>query len=269
MRRSMKVMWDCVAVGSCFLLIPAMVQAQGRGTAPAMTTMARPMVAAPNAAAHTGQFAVAHGSSGTRTVTHGVPGRMRIGGGPVRVVRRTHRVRSGTTFSQGFAEDEFDAPGLGFDAVHFAAIHPHDRDRRRHRGDFAAFFPFFDGGFFLPSAPVVIEDAGGEGQPEESSEGDAPEAAQHLRTHAREREQMEAPVISRDVAPEPPGKTEEYVFVRRDGTLFFAIAYSWDNGTLRYITTEGLRRSATRESLDLDATQQFNEQRGMSFRVPA
>jgi hypothetical protein len=59
------------------------------------------------------------------------------------------------------------------------------------------------------------------------------------------------------------------VFVRRDGTLFFATAYAWENGTLRYITPEGLRRTVTRDKLDLDATQQFNDQRGLSFRSPA
>ena len=66
-----------------------------------------------------------------------------------------------------------------------------------------------------------------------------------------------------------PHLTEEFVFVRRDGTVFFAVAYAWENGTLRYVTSEGLRRTVTRETLDLDATQQFNEQRGLNFRLPA
>ena len=61
----------------------------------------------------------------------------------------------------------------------------------------------------------------------------------------------------------------EYVFVRRDGGLLFAVAYSWDNGMLRYVTRDGFRRSVTQDALDLDATQQFNEQRGLSFRLPA
>jgi hypothetical protein len=54
--------------------------------------------------------------------------------------------------------------------------------------------------------------------------------------------------------------------VRRDGTVFFAVAYAWENGTLRYVTSEGLRRSVAHETLDLSATQQFNEQRGLNFR---
>src|SRR6266852_1551702 len=36
---------------------------------------------------------------------------------------------------------------------------------------------------------------------------------------------------------------EQFVFVRRDGTVFFAVAYAWEKGTLRYITSQGLRRT--------------------------
>jgi hypothetical protein len=57
--------------------------------------------------------------------------------------------------------------------------------------------------------------------------------------------------------------------VRRDGTVFFAVGYAWENGTLHYVTREGLRRNVARDSLDLNATQQFNEQRGLNFRLPA
>jgi hypothetical protein len=62
---------------------------------------------------------------------------------------------------------------------------------------------------------------------------------------------------------------DEFVFVRRDGTVFFAVAYAWEKGTLRYITSQGLRRTVTQDALDLDATRQFNEQRGLNFHSPA
>jgi len=61
---------------------------------------------------------------------------------------------------------------------------------------------------------------------------------------------------------------DEFVFVRRDGTVFFAVAYAWENGALRYVTPEGLRRIVARDALDLAATQQFNEQRGLFFQSP-
>jgi hypothetical protein len=69
--------------------------------------------------------------------------------------------------------------------------------------------------------------------------------------------------------PAPQRDVPEYIFVRRDGTVFFAVAYSWESGSLRYVSSEGLSRSVAREMLDLNATQQFNEQRGMAFRSPA
>ena len=73
----------------------------------------------------------------------------------------------------------------------------------------------------------------------------------------------------RDRASAPLAPSPEYIFVRRDGTVFFAVAYSWSNGSLQYITQEGLRRVIPLTTLDLDATSQFNEQRGLSFRSPA
>jgi hypothetical protein len=63
--------------------------------------------------------------------------------------------------------------------------------------------------------------------------------------------------------------TPEYIFVRRDGTVFFAVAYSWVNGNLQYVTQDGVRKLAAMSTLDLDATVQFNEQRGVAFRSPA
>jgi hypothetical protein len=65
-----------------------------------------------------------------------------------------------------------------------------------------------------------------------------------------------------------PAENDEFVFVRRDGSVFFAVAYSWEKGTLRYVTSQGLRHTVTQDALDLDATRQFNEQRGLNFRLP-
>jgi hypothetical protein len=78
-----------------------------------------------------------------------------------------------------------------------------------------------------------------------------------------------APQPAVETANSAPVDNDEFVFVRRDGTVFFAVAYSWDKGTLRYITSQGLRHTVTQDALDLDATRQFNEQRGLNFRLPA
>jgi hypothetical protein len=150
--------------------------------------------------------------------------------------------------------------------VHLAATRgPEAVGAGRHRRQQPILFPFIDGGFFLPSSPGIVEEAAA---PEAPEDGNAEtEVAERLR---RTRVMQAAP------APPPieeasavPRQTEEFVFVRRDGTVFFAVAYAWENGTLRYVTSEGLRRSVARETLDLNATQQFNEQRGLNFRSPA
>jgi len=78
-----------------------------------------------------------------------------------------------------------------------------------------------------------------------------------------------APASTNEAASVTSSDNDEFVFVRRDGTIFFAVAYSWENGTLRYVTSQGLRHTVTQDALDLDATRQFNEQRGLNFRLPA
>jgi len=161
----------------------------------------------------------------------------------------------------GFSQD-LPAPGLGFDETHVVAT----RGRRsgehgRNRFD-SGFFPFFDGGFILPT-PVAVEQAPANEVQEEIAAPDTQERAQRVRPHES------APASSAEAAPAPRRETEEYVFVRRDGTVFFAVAYSWDNGLLRYITQDGLRRSISGDVLDLGATQQFNDQRGLNFHAPA
>jgi len=210
-----------------------------------------------------------HVSSGSRTAYRGTSSRtVRVAGAPARVVRRTSSPSRGTVTPRRSAAFDSDAPGLGFDETHFLAVHPRQANRFRRGNGFAAFFPFYDGGFFLPSAPAFADDSAGDAPPpEEAADNEDPDPPQHARTHYF-REQ-EAPVASRDSVAEKVKANDEYVFVRRDGTLFFAVAYSWDSGTLRYVTAEGLRHTITRDSLDLDATQQFNEQRGMTFRIPA
>ena len=156
------------------------------------------------------------------------------------------------------------APGLGFDAVHQAAICGSGTGFGG-RG-FSGFFPFFDGGFFLPGSPAAIEDSSAaETTQPEAADADARETT---RRHRAAQAVMEpAPTI--EAASAAPADNEQFVFVRRDGTLFFAVGYTWENGTLRYVTDQGLRRTVTQDALDLDATRQFNEQRGLSFRLPS
>src|SRR6266478_881818 len=126
------------------------------------------------------------------------------------------------------------------------------------------FFPFFDGGFSLPGSAVAVEN----GSAAETSQPDVTDA--EVRERGR-RNRASEPVMAPPVetASSATPDDEQFVFVRRDGTVFFAVAYAWEKGTLRYITSQGLRRTVTQDALDLDATRQFNEQRGLNFRLPA
>ena len=266
MRRSL------ILAGS-FFFVPIIVQAQGHGGA-GMPAMGHATAMAPRSmsVAHAGPPAAGHVSGGARIVPRTGLSRVRATGAPVRGIRRGPNPHPGAPVNRQLSMDTGGAPGLGFDSFHFAVTHQNrgnrfDRDRRRHRNDFGAFFPFFDGGFFLPSSPLDAEDGYGEGPQEEAYAEDAPQGPQY--PPYPQYRGPEPPAASREVIPEPSRQTEEYVFVRRDGTVFFAVAYAWDSGTLRYVTTEGLRRSVGRDALDLDATQKFNEQRGMNFHSPA
>src|SRR4029077_12590543 len=57
----------------------------------------------------------------------------------------------------GLRSDCSSAPGLGFDAVHLAATCGSGLLGFGSRG-FPFFFPFFDGGLFVPSAPVAVDE---------------------------------------------------------------------------------------------------------------
>jgi hypothetical protein len=232
-------------------------------------TMSRGSMA-PHAAAfaspvgsHIAPAGVVHMSSPARVVTRVITTHTRTGGTIVRVIRSANipRQRLADNDDLGFSQDFSSAPGLGFDETHLAATRRHGLGAHRRSRFNSGFFPFFEGGFVLPT-PVVVEQAPANEVQEEIVEPDAQERIQRVRPHES------APAYSAEAAPAPQRETEEYVFVRRDGTVFFAVAYSWDNGTLRYVAQDGLRHSVAGNALDLGATQQFNEQRGLSFHLP-
>lgn len=61
----------------------------------------------------------------------------------------------------------------------------------------------------------------------------------------------------------------EFVFVQRDGSKLYAVAYSFVNDKLQYVTKEGIRRTIPLDSLDFDATQKINEDLGNTINLPA
>ena len=244
------------------VILPAGAQAQVRGmVAPASHGFG----AGPRVVMQAQRVGTAQAMSGTRVAARG---------GVVRARTATPSTRStrqqGTTTRRRF-EDENNrarpncnsAPGLGFDAAHLAAIcGPTTFGSRTNDFGFPFFLPFFDSGFSQPGSSATVD----EGSAAENSQPEATDAEVRERSR-RNRGAEPATELASDSAA--PADNEQYVFVRRDGTVFFAVAYAWERGTLRYITSQGLRRSVTQDALDLDATKQFNEQRGLNFRLPA
>jgi len=141
-------------------------------------------------------------------------------------------------------------------------------DSRRRGLQVPLFFPFFDGGFFLPGSSAAVEESSAaEATRQEEAEAESRERSRRYRASLQAAAPAPTPAI--ETANPAPPSNDEFVFVRRDGTVFFAVAYAWENGTLRYVTSEGLRRTVKQDALDMGATQQFNEQRGVIFRAPA
>lgn len=238
----------------------------------AILAMAVPVVAS---AQHHGGMAVAGPTIAVapRGISSAAPHAVaRVPAGPHPATSVVHRTRATATPSRNTSVDsgltnlpvfanDTDVPGLGFDYPHLAAVNPR---RGRERSGFGPSVPFGYGGYVFSSPEMVVENPQQEAQQAPADETAAnPDAPDEGRGPQRQYFQRSSP------APEPPVDNSQYVFVRRDGGLLFAVAYSWDNGTLRYVTPDGVRKSVAQDSLDMNATQQFNEQRGLSFRVPA
>jgi nucleoid-associated protein YgaU len=250
------------------VLLPAGLRAQGHG---AMAPVSHAGAMAPTVVMPASHAMPIQAMPGPRTVARVGTVRPRMG---MPVARNTRGpVTTRRRFDSRFDQEDFgrrpgcnSAPGLGFDAVHQAAICGSGVGFGGRGFAGSSFFPFFDGGFFLPGSPAALEDssAAEPAQPE-ATDADARETTRRRRTA----QPVMEPAPTNEAASAAPTDNEQFVFVRRDGTLFFAVGYTWENGTLRYVTEQGLRHTVTQDALDLDATRQFNEQRGLNFRLPS
>ena len=257
------------------VMLPAGLRAQGRG---AMAPVSHVGAIVPRAMAPAPRAMPVQTMPVPRMVARGGAVRPRTGAPVARNTRGQVTTRRRFDSHSDNLNNRFDnedigrrpgcnsAPGLGFDAVHQAAICGSGTGVGRRDFSGSLFFPFFEGGFFLPGSPAAIEDssAADTAQPE-AVDAEARETSRRRRVT----QSVTEPAPSIEASSAAPTDNEEFVFVRRDGTLFFAVGYAWENGTLRYVTDQGLRRTVTQDALDLDATRQFNEQRGLNFRLPS
>jgi hypothetical protein len=252
------------------LTLPVIGQAQqrGGGAMPAMSGAHAFVAAAPRAVAHA---APVRSAGSTRPVVRSAPASTRVTAAP-RTTHPTgwnHTTTRRSNFSTdpvfpngGFSNGDNPVPGLGFDYPHFFAVHP-NAGRNRFRHDSGFVIPFIDGGFYMP-VPMYADQGAPGPQPDDSEAANQPPPPDQ--TFARDTDRSFRDRMRSE--PLPPEQTE-YVFVRQDGSLIFAVAYSLINDRLQYVTAEGLRRTIPLNTLDFAATQQFNEQRGVSIRLPA
>lgn len=171
----------------------------------------------------------------------------------------------GDAFTNGscfFGGNCYPVPGFGFDYEHFFAVHPNWNRFQRFTG---VVIPGWGGGFYYP---VPYYEAPQENQ-EENASAPAEQQDSGARASVSASEETAPTSASRGYAPYAPKQpVEEYVFVKRDGTRIFAVAYSLAKDKLQYITKEGLRRTLPLDALDYDATMKSNEERGNTVTLP-
>ncbi len=258
-----------IILASFVVVLPVSAQAQGRGMMPsvshAVDVAPRVVVQAP---AHVG---ISHAMPATRPVIRGGTVRPRTGMAGIRGTRGPVSARRRfENEDNNFRPDCSSAPGFGFDAVHQAAVCGGAGNSRRGGLQVPFFFPFFDGGFFVPGTSAAVDESSTtDTSQQEAAEAESRERSRRYRDSLQAAAPAQEPAPAVETAKAAPPENDEFVFVRRDGTVFFAVAYSWENGTLRYVTSEGLRRTVKQDALDMGATEQFNEQRGVIFRSPA
>ncbi len=175
---------------------------------------------------------------------------------------------------------DYPAPGLGFDYTHLAAVNrnlstralidPATQHRLALERQIRRETPVASGPAFpvvvnsivvnvAPQPPVVIVQ-----EPEAEPEYERLQRARYLeRLEQSQREEVPAAPLY-----EPPlRESDELVFIRRDGSLVFAVGFVARGERLIYITREGHRRSLPIVDLDLAATREMNEARGTSLQL--
>jgi hypothetical protein len=141
----------------------------------------------------------------------------------------------------------------------------------RHFRNSGVIVPFGDfGGFYVPVPYYESAGPGDEGDESATNDAEAPPPPQNENADQQAANEQ-APASSANVNPfYPPSEPiYEYVFVKRDGTKVFAIAYSLTKDKIQYVTKEGLRRTLSLDSLDFDATEKSNAERGNTINLPS
>lgn len=169
----------------------------------------------------------------------------------------------------GFVVESFPVPGLGFDFPHLAAI-SRGLQTTSTIGVHAVvpFIPILSPGYISPPQVIVVQQPTPVVVvPQAAQADDSRDPVEETRGRARRAEPREN--LEPATPPQPPPDVGEFVLVRRDGRLLFAIAFSSDGNKLTYVTREGVRRSLPLSELDSEATVRMNEERGTTLHLPS
>jgi len=153
-------------------------------------------------------------------------------------------------------------PGFGFDYEHFYAVHPTWNTCNHVSGDIV---PFLGEGSYDPGPYYSVP--GDQDGDDENASNEQPESRRI--TYAQEpAASASSGSDSNSYSYTPTEPVVEFVFVKRDGSRFYAAAYIVLKDKVQYVTREGLCHSVTLDSLDPDATHKFNEERGNTVDLP-
>jgi hypothetical protein len=186
----------------------------------------------------------------------------------------------------------FPAPGLGFDYTHHAAVNrnlgtralidPLTQLRLAQAREIRRETPFIAVPAVLPAIinnvqvivlnqppQVVVVQVPAAGENDDDRDEDRVERVRYVE-RIREPEPQGARDDPAAVATSPPPRREssEMVFIRKDGTLAFAVGYLLREDKLIYVTREGHRYSLLLSLLDVDATREMNESLGTTLHLP-
>lgn len=163
----------------------------------------------------------------------------------------------------------YPVPGNGFDYSHFFATHPNWGSSILTAG---VIVPFSDsGGFYVPVPyyyPPQVAQEEEQGPPPPGNYAPDQYQGQNQSNNAQNQVAAQQPSAPSPAYSAPSEPVYEYVFVKRDSTKIFAVAYLLTKDNLQYVTKEGLRRTLPLTALDFEATQKSNEERGNTITLP-
>lgn len=132
--------------------------------------------------------------------------------------------------------------------------------------------PYYGATYYVPVPYYVDTTAADQEQVQEEDQDQATNNEQQNADNVNNDELLQQPSDSAEEDQPDHTSTDslsEFVFIQRDGSKFYAVAYSFWKDKLQYVTVDGVRHTLGVDSLDFDATQKINEQLGNTINLPS